>query len=127
VGERIGGVKDFTEPPDSFLSAPLSNLNMLFGGPARVNYAQILIGCGLALLLLLSVWYLLRGKEKQAQAAILLLMPGALVLLRYLVLNNHSYLHCFFTYRALVSLIFALTASVLLNIRRPKPKKERRS
>ena len=127
VGERIGGVKDFTEPPDSFLSAPLSNLNMLFGGPARVNYAQILIGCGLALLLLLSVWYLLRGKEKQTQAAILLLMLGALVLLRYLVLNNHSYLHCFFTYRALVSLIFALTASVLLNIRRPKPKKERRS
>ena len=37
-----------------------------------------------------------------------------LVLLRFLALNNHSYLHCFFTYRALVCPIFALLVVLTL-------------
>ena len=71
------------------------------------------------LTVLLSVWYLLRADKKQPVAAGFLLGLGALVLLRYLVLSNHSYLHCFFTYRALVTPIFALLAAAWLNIRIP--------
>jgi hypothetical protein len=99
---------------------------MLFGGPARINYGQIGMGCGLFLLMLLSVWYLLRGKEKQPHAAALLLFLGSLVLVRCLVLNNHSYLHCFFTHRALVTLVFSLLASVWLNISLPQKKRRQK-
>ena len=127
VAERFGsGVGNFGEPPDSFLSAPLANLNMLFGGPARINYGQIGMGCGLFLLMLLSMWYLLRGKKKQPHAAALLLFLGSLVLVRCLVLNNHSYLHCFFTHRALVTLVFSLLTSVWLNISLPQKKRRQK-
>jgi hypothetical protein len=34
-----------------------------------------------------------------------------------MVLSNHSYLHCFFTHRALVVTIFALLAVAALNTR----------
>lgn len=76
--------------------------------------------------MLLSVWYLLRGKEKQPHAAALLLFLGSLVLVRCLVLNNHSYLHCFFTHRALVTLVFSLLASVWLNISLPQKKRRQK-
>lgn len=33
-------------------------------------------------------------------------------LLRYLVLSNHSYIHCFFTYRALFATIFCIGTAV---------------
>lgn len=121
---RFGSVApDLAERPDSFLSAPLANLNMLFGGASRVNYAQVLIGTAFILAVSLSLWYLLRSKEAQSHAPPLLLGLGAIVLLRYLVLNNHSYLHCFFTHRALVTLIFALLASLWLNISLPQKRK----
>ena len=121
VGERVGGtIVNFAEQPDSFLSAPLANLTMLFGGSARVDYGRMLVGGAVFLLILLSVWYLLHGKEKQPATAVLPLCLGAVVLVRCLVLNNHSYLHCFFTHRALVSLVFALLAATRLNISLPK-------
>jgi DHA1 family multidrug resistance protein-like MFS transporter len=56
----------------------------------------------------------------------LLLFLGSLVLVRYLVLNNHSYLHCFFTHRALVTLVFSLLASVWLNISLPQKKRRQK-
>ena len=126
VSERVSGdLTGFAEQPDSFMSAPLANLNMLFGGTHRVEYGRILLGLGLCILLLFSVWYLLRGKRGKAGSGLLLSL-GGIVLVRYLVLNNHSYLHCFFTYRALVTLIFAALAAVWLNIALPQKKGGRR-
>ena len=49
---------------------------------------------------------------------------------RYLLLSNHSYLHCFFTHRALVSVIFAVFMALWLNIELPnrkKPQKRRKT
>lgn len=122
VEERLGGeIVNFAEQPDSFLSAPLANLTMLFGGGLRVDYGRLLLGLGLCAVVLLSLWYLLRGKRRPGGA--LLLAVGAVVLVRYLVLNNHAYLHCFFTYRALVSLILAALAAVWLQCGRSRRKK----
>ncbi len=126
VGERVGGtIVNFAEQPDSFLSAPLANLTMLFGGGLRVDYGRVFVGMGISLLVLLSVWYLLRSDEKQPAAAAMMLGLGGIVLIRFLMLNNHSYLHCFFTHRALVSLVFALFAAVWLNIRLPQKRRRR--
>jgi len=41
---------------------------------------------------------------------------GSVILVRYLVLNNHSYLHAFFTYRGMISLIMAMFSIVILNV-----------
>ena len=53
-----------------------------------------------------------------------MLIIALLPLVRYLVLNNHSYLHTFFTYRALASTILAVFAIVwfTLNFRSQKKK-----
>ena len=59
-------------------------------------------------------------------AAILILLLGALVPLRYLVLNNHSYMHVFFTYRAMASAILAMLAALWLQIRPDRAGKERK-
>ena len=79
----------------------------------------------LASLVLFSLWFLLHGKKRQPDAAVLLWGLGCTVLLRFLVLNNHAYLHCFFTYRALVTLIFAALAALWFNIELPHEQKRR--
>ncbi|MBQ8585097.1 MAG: hypothetical protein IJ452_02295 [Butyricicoccus sp.] len=127
VGERLGGdLTGFTEQPGSFLSALLANLNMPFGSAYRVESGRLLLGCGLFVLVLLSVWYLLRRRGTRADGAFLLLAVGAVVFVRFLVLNNHSYLHCFFTYRALVTPVFAMLAALRLHIALPQKKGKRR-
>ena len=120
VTERLGHKAElYGDRPTSVLSSLGANLSMLFGSKMRVDASRTVLGLALALTVLLSVWYLLRADKKQPVAAGFLLGLGALVLLRYLVLSNHSYLHCFFTYRALVTPIFALLAAAWLNIRIP--------
>lgn len=36
------------------------------------------------------------------------MLPGLVPYIRYLVLHNHSYLHCFFTYRAQMATVLAI-------------------
>ena len=74
---------------------------------------------------LLKMSHELDGKYK-SEATIILIVLGAVVLIRCLTLNNHSYLHCFFTYRALVTPIFALLAVMWLNIELPHKKGRRK-
>jgi hypothetical protein len=39
---------------------------------------------------------------------LLLFIIGAVPYIRYIVLSNHAYLHCFFTYRAQMAAVVAL-------------------
>ncbi|MBR3694299.1 MAG: hypothetical protein IKL88_07225, partial [Erysipelotrichales bacterium] len=117
VGERVSGdLSNFAESPDTFLSAPLANIMMLWGGPVRVDYIRILVNVSLTLLILFSIWYLFRSKKFHKDITMILLFLGGIVFIRYLLLNNHSYLHCFFTYRAMITVIFTLLTSLSLNI-----------
>lgn len=123
VNERVGSTPaDFVEKANSFLFAPLSNLTVLFGGKFRVEYGILLLGLSASLLILLSVWYLFRKNKERHPGATLLLFLGFIVLIRFLVLNNHSYMHCFFTYRALTTMIFAMLSALWLNIELPRKK-----
>ena len=69
---------------------------------------------------------------KKRNFAIILLVVAIIPYIRYLVLANHSYLHCFFTFRAQFATIMALTLILLLTTSKeklfsqvvPKKKKE---
>ncbi len=125
--ERMGNkVEMYADKPKSILSSLAANLSMLFGSEIRVDAGRTAFGIIFTILILLSVWYLFRGKQKKPAAALLLLGLGFLVLIRCLVLNNHSYLHCFFTYRALATMVFALLSAMWLNIELPQRKGRRK-
>lgn len=126
VGERIGGSLQ-GEGSDQFLvripMAEAANLSALFGGESRVDMMRIFAGLAISVLVLGSLLYLFR-KKRSGTAAALLALLGSVVIVRYAVLNNHSYLHSFFTYRALVSPIMALLAGMSLSMQFPVSKKK---
>lgn len=126
VGERIGGSLQ-GEGSDQFLvrvpEAVAANLSALFGGESRVDMMRMFAGLAISVLVLGSLFYLFH-KKRSGTAAVLLALLGSVVIVRYAVLNNHSYLHSFFTYRALVSPIMALLAGMSLSMHFPIPKKK---
>ena len=116
---------DIENRPDNFISGLLANLTVLFGGTESVQPERVMLGLIICLLLIFSVWYMLRKKESGKGTTSLLIL-GGLVFVRFLVLNNHSYVHEFFVYRTLITPIFALLASVWLNIELPHKKGRRK-
>lgn len=112
---RVAGGSD--EMPDSLFlripSAVTANLTVLFGGSARVELKRVIL-CLSALCAVFGSLYYLFGKRKRG--AWLMLALGTVVLARYMVLSNHSYLHGFFTYRALIVPVTAVISAFLLSI-----------
>ena len=114
-------------PENTFLRillAPIADLTVLFGGTERVEGTRVLLGLLLCFALLGSLFYLFKKTRIDRSAAGTLLLLGTVVFLRYWVLNYHSYAHAFFTYRALVSPIFAVFAVLLLCTDLPRERKE---
>ena len=73
-------------------------------------------GMAVSFLVLGSVFYLFHKKKGNGTAVRLMIPLGSVVLLRYMVLSNHSYLHEFFTYRALISPVLAVFLSLALSM-----------
>ena len=118
VGERLYGASEIETW--TFFDPILANLTVLFYGTSRVELGRSLGLSALFLVILFCAWYILQPKKKKADmknAALLMLIIGAVVFVRFLVLNNHSYLHEFFTYRALLVPIMALLCAAWLNSR----------
>lgn len=118
VSERMGmDLTEFEDLPDHYFSPIIANLSMLFGIRVRENLA-LSLGVSVAFLAVLFViWFFFRAKEQKKAASYILLILGALVLVRYMLLYNHSYAHCFFTYRALCTPILAVLLSVAINLK----------
>lgn len=119
AGERFGGSLAGEGPENPFLRLPAAvaaNLTALGGGEARVEPLRAVGVLVIAIAVAGSVWYLFRVPGQKDAAGKLLLLLGGVVFLRYLVLSNHSYLHAFFTYRALASTALALYAWMALLI-----------
>lgn len=109
--ERLIGEAEQLSPVEQFFFAPLANISTLFGGYDRIDWTAIAAGLIISAVVLGLVFYLFRNKERYDKAFILImLLLGLLPFLRYFVLNNHSYIHEFFTYRALASTILAIFA-----------------
>lgn len=100
--------------------AVAANLTMMFGGEARVEPMRVMAGLGAAFLVLGSVLYLFYKKQGNGTGIRLMVLLGSMVFVRYMVLNNHSYLHEFFTYRALISPVLAVLLSLILSMERPR-------
>ncbi len=118
AGVRISGTTEQIGLDNTFSRIPLSvmsNLSTMFGGEARLDTARVFIGLGIAAIICISVLYLFgRWSAQTKNAVILLALLGVMVPLRYMILNNHSLVHNFFTYRALISTIMALFSIILL-------------
>ena len=124
VEERLIGEAEELDPVAQFFLAPLANISTLFGGYGRVSWGNIAAGLIISAVVLGSVFYLFRSSEKYDRSfSLIMLILGALPFVRFFVLNNHSYLHEFFTYRALASTILALFAMLWYSLEfRPKKK-----
>ena len=124
VEERLVGEAEELNPVAQFFLAPLANISTLFGGTARVEWGSIAAGLIISAVVLGAVFYLFRCREKYDRGfTLIMLILGALPFVRFFVLNNHSYLHEFFTYRALASTILALFAMLWYSLEfRPKKK-----
>ena len=124
VEERLVGEAEELDPVAQFFLAPLANISTLFGGYDRVSWGNIAAGLIISAVVLGAVFYLFRSSEKYDRSfSLMMLILGALPFVRFFVLNNHSYLHEFFTYRALASTILALFAMLWYSLEfRPKKK-----
>ena len=89
-----------------------------------MEWGVIAAGLVISALILGAVFYLFRSREKFDRSfTIIMLILGALPFVRFFLLNNHSYLHEFFTYRALASTILALFAMLWYSLEfNPKKK-----
>ena len=104
IGERLGG--DIGIGTFQYISgAPLQNLSCLF--PFGYGVPGAFAGMFL-LLMALYIGYVYHKKQICKWHILLYMIPGLLPYARYLVLHNHSYLHCFFTYRAQFATILAI-------------------
>ena len=125
IEERFVGEAEELSPVAQFFLAPAANISTLFGGTDRVEWGVIAAGLVISALILGAVFYLFRSREKFDRSfTLIMLILGALPFVRFFLLNNHSYLHEFFTYRALASSILAVFAGLWYSLEfRPKKKK----
>ena len=110
VGERIGGPMSAGGEMNQFeqiFAAPAANISVLMGAQERIDGILLMVGLFLIVSMILIGMLLLPEKEDKNLTFTLLIL-GSIVILRYLVLSNHSYMHAFFTYRGMISLIMAL-------------------
>lgn len=121
----VGEIPEAEGKMNSVFDALFANITTLLGGTERVQMNYVIIGTVLFSAILASLWYLLRAKEQKPEGSAILAILSLAAPLRYILLANHSYLHEFFTYRALISTILALLLMLLINIKLPLPGKTR--
>lgn len=129
VDQRVSGVVregNLNRAP-GMLMAIAANLTVLFEGTSRIEYRQVLVYLAAVATLIIIVYRLYRVRQKLRPGTHFILMLGGVVLLRYGVLANHSYLHSFFTYRALASTILAVLSALAINLRPVKKGRGRSS
>ena len=104
IGERIGG--DIGIGLGHYImGAVLNNVKCLF----PFGYGVAGMFAGMALLLFMAyVGYVYHRKHICRERILLYVLIGLLPYVRYIVLHNHSYLHCFFTYRAQMATVLAV-------------------
>ena len=128
VGRRMGGAvtEGSTNKMPGMLMAIGSNLSVFFEGTSRTEYRMAVSKLLILVGLIFVIYYMYRVRQKLRPGTLFILMLGSIVLMRFGLLANHSYLHSFFTYRALASTIMAVLVAMLINLQ-PKEKGGRKS
>ena len=104
IGERIGGDLGIGLAAYIF-GAIWKNIRCLF--PFEYGIIGAFTGIGLVVYSL-YVGYVYYKKNIDKKCVLLYVLIGLVPYIRYIVLHNHSYLHCFFTYRAQLATILAI-------------------
>jgi len=94
-----------------------ANLSVFFRGTSRTAYWQVVFGMAVVTAGLVGVYRLYQIRKSLRPGTAFLLLLGSVVLLRYGLLSNHSFMHAFFTYRALASTILAILSAMVINLR----------
>ena len=81
------------------------NFTCLF--PLRHSFWSM-IGFGLIIMAVIYFGYVYKKPGWDKKIIILYAVTGAVPIVRFLFLHNHSYLHCFFSYRALAASVMAV-------------------
>lgn len=124
--KRFVGTADELPFVKQLLFAPLANLSTMFGGEQRVDSGKIIVGLLMTAVVFGGILLIFRRHKINKPVTVICLILGLIPYLRYMVLNNHSYLHEFFTYRAQAATVLALCGAVWFNLRfteiKPKAK-----
>lgn len=62
--------------------------------------------------------YVYRGNAVDKRLILVMTLAGLVPFVRYMVLHNHSYIHCFFTYRAMIATVMSAVMIVSLITKR---------
>ena len=104
IGERIGGDIGISRWSYIF-GAVWNNVKCLF--PFGYGSYGVIAGIVLVIFALYSV-YVYHRKHICKEHVLLYALIGVVPYFRYIILHNHSYLHCFFTYRAQFATVLAI-------------------
>ena len=108
VGERIGG--DLGINIFGYLTGAITrNIGCLF--PLGYGLAGAFAGVGLVIFAA-YLGFVYRGKDYNGISLIAFAVIGLIPYVRFLILHNHAYLHCFFTYRAQYATVLAAVLTV---------------
>ena len=117
---RMNMINDIQIPKSDYKTTILYNVRNISGLINIINFKVMYI---FAILILLIAFLPIIKKmiiekklyiDKYAYLNLLLLMIGIIPYVRYLVMANHAYYHCFFTYRAQLPSIIA-TLFIIIN------------
>ena len=107
AGERFtGATEGLSSVPELFFSSLGANLSMLAPVSQKISVAGILVWLALFAAVCTVIYRKDRRTHNLPKASIIVI--AAVPLIRISVLMNHSYLHNFFTYRALMASIMAI-------------------
>ena len=112
-GSEMSGLKQI-------LAAPAANISILFGAQERIDVMLLIMGIFLIVSVSVMGIFISSTDKKNKDTVYILLILGSVIIVRYLVLNNHSYMHSFFTYRGLISLFMALFSICILKLEKRK-------
>ena len=119
AAERVGGLGDEISSPFELLFSALgANITMLSPVSDKVSVVWSL--GWIALFAAVCVFILRLDTRRLCLPKAVMIIIAALPLLRFCVLKNHSYLHNFFTYRALMTSIMAVLGLVWYRVGGPK-------
>ncbi len=101
---------------EQMLVAPAANISILLGAEERIDGILLVLGIFLIISLVVTGVYLCFRNKKRRGTALILLLLGCVILFRYIVLSNHSYMHAFFTYRGMMSLLMAVFSIYIIRL-----------
>lgn len=108
--------------PQQLIGTLWKNLKQLFCLPEGVTQNQVFAITGGVLIVLFAVWYLFRKKKSADSFFALVLLLALVPYVRFLALRNHSYEHCFFTYRAQMVTLAGIAAAMWYSVKAKRKK-----